>query len=197
MCRLTRRPSRASPKRGFAITPANSNCRSYRRSRRGPASRRFTLAAWTPPGASEPPANWPRCGAPEPSSWPLPISRTTAATSATFPSPADAEIAERLRALDHQYMDAAGSLDSTLFLETLAQHDATVCGAAPIALLLDTLRRLPGEPVYQFTLDYQTSGDRTGDFKHCVSYAALGYFPRPAYDLDATDREALLDAARL
>ena len=111
------------------------------------------------------------------------------------PFPADSEIAERLRALDHQYMDAAGSLDSTLFLETLAQHDATVCGAAPIALLLDTLRRLPGEPVYEYTLDYQTSGDRTGDFKHCVSYAALGYFPRSAYDLDAADGEVLLDAA--
>jgi AmmeMemoRadiSam system protein B/AmmeMemoRadiSam system protein A len=111
------------------------------------------------------------------------------------PFPADSQIAERLRTLDHEYIDAAGSLDSTLFLETLAQHDATVCGSAPIALLLDTLRRLPGEPVYQFTLDYQTSGDRTGDFKHCVSYAALGYFPRSAYDLDATDREALLDAA--
>jgi hypothetical protein len=111
------------------------------------------------------------------------------------PFPADSQIAERLRTLDHEYIDAAGSLDSTLFLETLAQHDATVCGSAPIALLLDALRRLPGEPVYQFTLDYQTSGDRTGDFKHCVSYAALGYFPRSAYDLDATDREALLDAA--
>jgi AmmeMemoRadiSam system protein B/AmmeMemoRadiSam system protein A len=111
------------------------------------------------------------------------------------PFPADSEIAERLRALDHQYIDAAGSLDATLFLETLARHDATVCGAAPIALLLDTLRRLPGEPVYQSTLDYQTSGDRTGDFKHCVSYAALGYFPRSAYDLDAADCDVLLDVA--
>jgi hypothetical protein len=111
------------------------------------------------------------------------------------PFPADFEIAERLRVLDHEYIDAAGSLDSTLFLETLARHDATVCGAAPIALLLDTLRRLPGDPVYQFTLDYQTSGDRTGDFEHSVSYAALGYFPRSAYDLDAADREVLLDVA--
>jgi AmmeMemoRadiSam system protein B/AmmeMemoRadiSam system protein A len=111
------------------------------------------------------------------------------------PFAADSEIADRLRALDQEYIEAAGSLDSTLFLETLAQHDATVCGAAPIALLLDTLRRLPGESVYEFTLDYQTSGDRTGDFQHSVSYAALGYFPRSAYDLDAADREVLLDVA--
>jgi hypothetical protein len=111
------------------------------------------------------------------------------------PFPANSETAERLRELDHEYIDAAGSLDATLFLETLAKHDATVCGAAPIALLLDTLRRLPGEAVYEYTLDYQTSGERTGDFKHCVSYAALGYFPRSAYDLDAADREALLDVA--
>ena len=111
------------------------------------------------------------------------------------PFAADAAVASRLYELDHEYIDAAGSLDSALFLDTLAEHDATVCGSAPMALLLDVLRRIPGEGVYQFTLDYQTSGDRTQDYSHSVSYAALGYFPRCAFDLNHADCETLLDVA--
>jgi MEMO1 family protein len=111
------------------------------------------------------------------------------------PFPADSQIGDRLYELDHEYIDAAGSLDSALFLETLEKHKATVCGASPIALLLETLRRLPAEAPYQYTLDYQTSGDRTGDFAQCVSYSALGYYPRSAFDLDAADRAVLLEVA--
>ena len=112
-----------------------------------------------------------------------------------LPFPSDRNTPERLRDLDFEYIEAAGSLDSSLFLETLGQHHATVCGSAPIALLLDTLRRLPGDDIYQSTLDYQTSGDLTDDWGQSVSYAALSYHRRPAFDLDAADREALLDSA--
>jgi AmmeMemoRadiSam system protein A len=49
--------------------------------------------------------------------------------------------------------------------------------------------------VYQSVLDYQASGEITGDYRHSVSYAALGYFPRSAFDLDEADRNALLNAA--
>ena len=112
-----------------------------------------------------------------------------------LPFPADRNTPARLRELDFEYIEAAVSLDSSLFLNTLGQHHATVCGAAPIALLLDTLRRLPGEDIYQSTLDYQTSGDLTDDWEQSVSYAALGYYRRPAFELDLADREALLDSA--
>jgi AmmeMemoRadiSam system protein A len=54
---------------------------------------------------------------------------------------------------------------------------------------------LGGDEIYQATLDYQTSGDLTGDYRHSVSYAALGYFRRAAFELDVADREALLDSA--
>ncbi|MBZ5617677.1 MAG: AmmeMemoRadiSam system protein B [Acidobacteriia bacterium] len=111
------------------------------------------------------------------------------------PFAADRNTAERLRELDFEYIEAAGSLDSSRFLDTLRQHKATVCGASPIALLLDTLERLGGEEIYQSTLDYQTSGDLTGDWEDSVSYAALGYYRRQAFELDETDREALLDSA--
>jgi MEMO1 family protein len=98
-----------------------------------------------------------------------------------------------LRDLDTDCIEAAGTLDSGRFLDRLEQNGATVCGTDPIALLLDIVRRLdPG--MYQATLDYQTSGELTGDFHHSVSYAALGFFPRAAFDVDAACREALLDS---
>jgi hypothetical protein len=109
------------------------------------------------------------------------------------PFPADSAVAFHLRELDFECAEAAGSLDSSLFLETLEESGATVCGSGPISLLLDVLNLLGGDEIYQATLDYQTSGDLTGDYRHSVSYAALGYFRRTAFDLDAPDREALLD----
>lgn len=111
------------------------------------------------------------------------------------PFPADSQIAERLRALDTECMDAAGSLDPGFFLETLAETGATVCGAAPIALLLSAASLICPDGLFQTTLDYQTSGEITGDFRHTVSYAALGYFPRTAFELNLEDAEALLMSA--
>jgi len=64
--------------------------------------------------------------------------------------------------LDFECAEAAGSLDSSLFLETLEQRGATVCGSGPISLLLDVLHLLGGDDIYQATLDYQTSGELTG-----------------------------------
>jgi len=112
-----------------------------------------------------------------------------------LPFPTDDRVAARLQALDFECIQAAGSLDSSLFHETLAETAATVCGSDPIALLLDTLDRLrPGDP-FQVTLDYQTSGEITGDYRHSVSYAALGYYNRSAFELGTDDCEALLTSA--
>ncbi|MGC8792471.1 MAG: AmmeMemoRadiSam system protein B [Bryobacteraceae bacterium] len=113
------------------------------------------------------------------------------------PFPADAWIADRLRDLDESLMEAAGSLRPELFLETLRATGATLCGYEPIGLLLATLRRLEdGEEIFQETLDYQTSGEITGDFRHSVSYAALGYFPYSVFLLGPEDQAALLESAR-
>ncbi|MDR3718753.1 MAG: AmmeMemoRadiSam system protein B [Bryobacteraceae bacterium] len=112
------------------------------------------------------------------------------------PFPADAYVEERLSELDAGAMEAAGSLDPALFLDAMRELDATVCGQAPIALLLETLGLLGGENVFQQTLDYQTSGEITGDFHHSVSYGALGYFPADSFWLDAGAQAALLASAR-
>jgi MEMO1 family protein len=111
------------------------------------------------------------------------------------PFPADSAVAHRLHELDTDCMDAAGSIDPALFLKTLEEHRATVCGADPIALLLQVLEALGGSDVYQSTLDYQTSGEITGDFRQSVSYAALAYCRRDEFALDEPDRQALLASA--
>jgi len=111
------------------------------------------------------------------------------------PFPHDESTGERLRRLDMSVLSAASSLDQRLFEEQLRRTGSTVCGSAPIRLLLETLRELPVE-VYQETLDYETSGELTHDFEHSVSYGAIGYFPESSFRLEAAACAALLDSAK-
>lgn len=111
------------------------------------------------------------------------------------PFPPDRTAPERLRELDFDCIRAAGSLCPDLFLERIEERSATVCGTDPIALLIDVMRLIGGDRLYQATLDYQASGEIAGDYSHSVSYAALGYYRSATFDLDPADREALLDAA--
>lgn len=112
------------------------------------------------------------------------------------PFPADGRTAERLEELDERVIHAAGSLDASLFEDELEETRCTVCGAAPIALLLETLAQLRGPEIFQKRLDYQTSGELTGDYSHCVSYAALGYFPATSFCIGEEEQTLLLASAR-
>ncbi len=113
------------------------------------------------------------------------------------PFPHDEQTPFRLRQLDEGFIEAAGSLDADRLVRTLKSEAATVCGREPIALLLAALAARPdGEDIFQLTLDYETSGDITGDYAHCVSYAALGYFPWASFLLDEADGQLLLESAR-
>lgn len=111
------------------------------------------------------------------------------------PFPVDSRTPERLREVDYGAIEAASSLDAEVFFDELSRTGSTVCGTAPVSLLLETLRARHGPELFQETLDYQTSGEITGDFGHSVSYAALGYFPFDAFHLDEQDRGALIEAA--
>jgi len=113
------------------------------------------------------------------------------------PFPVDWAIADRLRRLDEEVMESAGSLREEFFLKTLRRTSATVCGYHPISLLLAVLRRLEnGGELFQVTLDYQTSGEITGDYHHSVSYGALGYFPQSSFEVGPEEQKILLDLAR-
>lgn len=110
------------------------------------------------------------------------------------PFPVDELTPMRLRELDESVMEAAGTLDADEFLRALESSGATVCGHAPIALLLETLGR--NGDIYQEMLDYQTSGEITGDFRQSVSYAALGYFPSAAFEIGPEEGRSLVESAK-
>jgi len=112
------------------------------------------------------------------------------------PFPDDAAISERLRRLDRSIMDAMASLDPIIFRAAVAESRATVCGIAPIELWLGTLASVQGDELYQETLDYETSGDVTGDYHHTVSYGALGYFPAGSFCVPVREQGLLLESAR-
>ncbi|HVX66323.1 MAG TPA: AmmeMemoRadiSam system protein B [Bryobacteraceae bacterium] len=113
------------------------------------------------------------------------------------PFPVDESTPSLLRELDDSVIEAAATLDPGEFLRVLGETGATVCGSGPISLLLETLRFISEqEEIFQETLDYQTSGEITGDFRQSVSYAALGYFPYRALELAPDDAQALIESAR-
>lgn len=113
------------------------------------------------------------------------------------PFPLDPAISTRLAALDEGFIEAAGSLDPELFVSALDAESATVCGREPISLLLAMLRSMPGgDDIFQNTLDYETSGDITGDYTQSVGYAALGYFPWDSFRLGDDDQKSLLESAK-
>lgn len=107
----------------------------------------------------------------------------------------DDRVSENLYRLDHQLIEAAASLDTNLFQDELKKTDSTLCGRAPIGLLLATLANAATEEVFAEALDYQTSGEITGDYHNSVSYAAMGYYPADAFRLNEPDQKALLDSA--
>jgi AmmeMemoRadiSam system protein B/AmmeMemoRadiSam system protein A len=112
------------------------------------------------------------------------------------PFPADSKISARLGHLDRGIMEVTASLDSRFFFEEIEKSRATLCGRSPIGLWLRTLAFVNGDEVFQETLDYQTSGDITGDYDHTVSYGALGYFPVQSFWVDDAERSLLLESAR-
>jgi AmmeMemoRadiSam system protein B len=104
------------------------------------------------------------------------------------PFPVDSLIAARLRELDRAVLAAASSLDCGLFFATLRKSGATACGYQPISLLLRTLSLMDGEDIFQQELDYQTSGEITGEFCEGVSYAAAGYFRKNSFELNEAEQ---------
>jgi AmmeMemoRadiSam system protein B/AmmeMemoRadiSam system protein A len=115
---------------------------------------------------------------------------------------------DRLREQLYGYLDAASSAvaarDRAAFRAHCQTTGDTICGRFPIDILLGMLDER-GEPAEGRVLAKLTSGDRTGDYRHCVSYATIGFFspaaaaaPRPAQAAGLTkeERSTLLAIAR-
>jgi len=83
--------------------------------------------------------------------------------------PFKTDVKDNLRRLDLGAVDLILKKDSGGFLQYKAETGATICGAHPIAILIETLPQAArGE-----LLNYYTSGDLTGDFDNSVSYVSV------------------------
>ncbi len=88
-----------------------------------------------------------------------------------FPAVSAAAVRAALRALDFGAIEPIRRGDAAGFRRYVADTGATICGRAPIAAFLTWAGPLhPGR-----LLAYQTSLDVTGDYAHCVSYAAIAF----------------------
>ena len=112
------------------------------------------------------------------------------------PFPVDSQVARRLRELDRAVLDGASSIDCGLFLDTLRKSAATPCGLQPLLLLLRTLSLMDSDTIFQQELDYQTSGEISGDFSESVSYAAACYFRKNSFEVNAAEQHELLVSAQ-
>jgi AmmeMemoRadiSam system protein B len=104
-------------------------------------------------------------------------SRTIVAVSSDFTHygqrfgyvPFKDNIRDNLHALDTGAIDCILQKDCGSFLNYVAETGATICGASPIALLLEMLPPKSRGSL----LTYYTSGDILGDYADTVSYASI------------------------
>lgn len=88
-------------------------------------------------------------------------------------------IPDNLRKLDLGAVDKITDLDYQGFSEYVDETEATICGRNPIKLLLKTIElSKPDDKVISHLVDYTTSGELTGDYSHCVSYAGIAFFEK-------------------
>ncbi len=85
------------------------------------------------------------------------------------------DIPARLKELDMGAVDRIIELDFKGFSSYVDRTRATICGANPIRVLLKTIEdaRKSGAEFDAELVEYTTSGEMTGDYSHCVSYAGI------------------------
>ena len=85
-------------------------------------------------------------------------------------------IPENLKKLDLGAVEYITNLDFKGFSDYIEQTGATICGANPVKLLLKCIEiSRQDDKVTAQLIDYTTSGELTGDYSHCVSYAGIAF----------------------
>ena len=74
---------------------------------------------------------------------------------------------------DKQAIDAIQDLDLERFFRVLRETRSSMCGYAPVAVLMAAAGELGWKTVD--VLEYTSSGDATGDTSQVVAYAAIGF----------------------
>ena len=86
-------------------------------------------------------------------------------------------IAENLSKLDLGAAKLVTDLDLDGFNSYLERTGATICGAAPIKILLAIINQAQnsGKKITAELIDYTTSAAQSGDYSHCVSYVGISF----------------------
>ncbi len=106
---------------------------------------------------------------------------------------------EHIAQLDREGIDRILALDADGFESYMARSRNTICGQAPISVLLRLakLRKSPPQPVLAA---YALSGDIEQDYEHSVSYAAIAFCEANAVSqaepFSSDEKCALLEIAR-
>lgn len=92
--------------------------------------------------------------------------------------PFNSNIKENLAKLDGDAIEKILAFDPDGFQNYLKKTESTICGATPITVMLKTLNNAVSseEKLKSQLIQYTTSGDLTGDYSHCVSYAGIAYY---------------------
>ena len=70
---------------------------------------------------------------------------------------------------DNYVLDAISAFDTQLFLSRVQEKNVSMCGVAPVAILLETLKAIGATNAT--LIKYTTSGDVTKNFDEVVGYA--------------------------
>jgi AmmeMemoRadiSam system protein B/AmmeMemoRadiSam system protein A len=112
-------------------------------------------------------------------------------------------VAGQIEKVDMGAYEHIANLDCEGFVNYRQATGATICGYVPIAILLSMLQK-PAKP---HLIEYTTSGEMTGDYRHSVSYLSAAFSgawpkspvttPKPGNpELSEKDKEQLLTLAR-
>jgi len=92
--------------------------------------------------------------------------------------PFRSNIKQNLKKLDMGAVEKIKALDPGGFGEYVKSTGTTICGANPIMILLSLLKKLAseGRRINSELVEYTSSGEISGDWSHCVSYAGMAFY---------------------
>ncbi|OGV20007.1 MAG: AmmeMemoRadiSam system protein B [Lentisphaerae bacterium GWF2_38_69] len=92
--------------------------------------------------------------------------------------PFASDIKNNLAKLDRGAIERILAFDEKGFSSYIEKSGATICGSCPIRIILSVLtnRKKVGDEIKSKLISYTTSGELTGDFSHCVSYASIVFY---------------------
>lgn len=81
------------------------------------------------------------------------------------------ESQEAAKEKDRLAIEAMLELDEEKFIHTVSEHDISMCGYAPVAIMITAVKSLGAKTAR--LIKYETSGDRSGDYSSVVGYAGI------------------------